>query len=262
MPRLHAAHIASLLSTAFAVWAVGCQRAQDKGAGEAGRDTSAAALVAPVFEHGTGLVRGPWVISGARPIPVQLSEADARDVIQEELARSGIHCTVHDRVLDDVIISGIGFVAGFDWVTGEYYARYTPCSAPLEADLADPERHIYIEYVADDEYLTFCAAMPAQDPHDLKVVARGLAAEVAKQGRGYTFGVFYDPAVGGAWDDPAKIPEATQLAALPYPPTELDFERFFQSIETSNQAWKAWAKDQLRCQVQDFAEWLKGQGVI
>ena len=244
--------LAGLASVFLCVNTVGCA---DEGTTppKPGRLTKdAAAIVAPIFEHGEGYDYSRGVGRGfALCSPVLLCEADALQIITDELALHGVHLTEQNVELPSVVIDGAEMGGQHDWISGKDEFRVTPIEGPLEMDLYDPARNIGVEFVCQDDFAPLGGDLLGGDllsrpVESVRRVAASIAEEVKDKGKNVCFGSFYDP--------------------VPY----WDFDSIeLKDGETYEVAWKrtereceAEAKNLLRQQVKDFADWLKGQGVI
>ena len=113
-------------------------------------------------------------------------------------------------------------------------------------DLYDSKLHIAIEYVsADDFYVlggTAGEGIASYGPHNHHSVASNLAKAVSGQNEPIYFGTFYDPVQW--WTRPGHEQ-----------PDQRDWHYSWEDAESAS-------RELLRRQVEDFIEWLKGQGVI
>jgi hypothetical protein len=207
---------------------------------------SKAAVVAPIFEHGDG--RGSIGCVAVAP-PVFLSEEEALQVINEELAQAGIETTGTNVVLDGVALSRRR--EDYRMVDGEYKREVIEDEStrtPLKADLTDSKHHIAIEFLSNDDYFPLggASSMSTVQSYDFKDIAKRVVDTVKKDGSGVYFGTFYDPMVSMRMDYSAgDIQEDWQT-------------RWTEAREKGGEE----ARRLLRLQVKDFIDWLKGQGVI
>jgi len=273
-PRGRLAALAGMLAT---LDAAACRRDADGASGSAsaaGQSTSTtapafAAVVAPVFRHGEGRVT-----HGCQAItpPTVLSEAEALQVIRDELRHAGVELSQADVLLPDILVTGSEWFYEYGWVAQEVRSRHVCFRRPLQVDLLDARNRIAVEYVADSEYAMLGGPddMSASSvfSDDLPGLAAKLGAEVRAQGRGLYFGVIYDPVVYMDYNELYEsIPEvdassdardADESAAVE-DESDSDWDRFEARIRRK-------CRDdnltQLRAQVRDFVEWLKGQGAI
>lgn len=223
----------------------------------------AAAVVAPVFEHGEG--RGLTGCVALSP-PVFLSEEEALTVIREALAAYGLQLTEREVEVKGVRIPRREETQAIEWVSGTYARRMVEVpgeAQPLMADLFEPRLGIAIEYVSE----TGCCDLGGpcgrsfNTEYDFKEVAEFVVSHVEDAGHGVYFGIFYDP--------------LTELVF--YPPS---FYQLDLPVDVSNDHWEkmlepwsmSWDREErhaahvstklLRLQVKDFVDWLKAQGVI
>lgn len=203
-----------------------------------------AAVVAPIFEHGSG--RGSTGCIAIAP-PVFLSEEEALQVITEELTGAGLEVTATDVVWDKVKITQREEhyrQVGNDWK--QDVSDIPGRGEPLSADITDDKHRVAVEYVSMSDY--FRLGGPASNfsvqGYDFKAVATGVAKVVAKKGPGVYFGAFYDPVVDV---------DRSQFES------EKDRRKREEQVQAQGEIE---AKRLLRLQVKDFVDWLKGQGVI
>jgi hypothetical protein len=139
-----------------------------------------------------------------------------------------------NTVLDSVIIDGWVPEDSVDWLTERRQRRYAYVREPLTLDSVDLQHRVAVEYVSQDD-LPILA--DGQFQATIKEVAEHVRGSVSQHSRGIYFGTLYDPGsrVGRVGDG---------------------------STWRSEQEAIAESKELLRQQVKDFADWLKGQGVI
>ena len=184
------------------------------------------ALDIPIFAHGTG--RGSYGCESVAP-PVFLSEEEAMQVIQEECAAQSID------------ISGQKTISGTFPATstlpeavsvGESDKTYT---GDLKLDGYSEDLGIGVEFVSKDDILDWQAGTEMHatvDEYNLKGTAQ-------------------------------RLVDCTDNVAVFYDPTADDYREFTGSNEESYvESSKEKSLEELREQVRDFLQWLKGQGVI
>jgi hypothetical protein len=201
-----------------------------------------ALLVAPIFDHGTG--RGSTGCVVVSP-PVFLSEEEAMTIIKEELSKSGIILAAGKTIFPKV----------------QMHKEIGHCSdgrgtcKPLQMDLQDSTGHIHIEYFSKEDNLFMTEECPPKtvwmmstvQSYDPKGMAEQMRTGLQKRaGRG-VFGVFYDPLVSRDMLEMAREMYSTNGQGI--------FRR-------TQSEFRAEAKELLRQQVQDFAQWLADQKVI
>ena len=236
--------IAGALGVFLAANAAGCRQEAATPVGSRGRlDPKAAAIVAPLFEHGRGQGESRWALACiAVASPTYLPEEEALALIRDELSKSGLVLAPQSTALDDVIIVGHELKYGFEWISNNKGREFEKVSGPLAADLVDPERQVVIEYVAHEDFDPLGGDDRASWSMDIKGVAASVGREVARQGHGVYFAAFYDPVRYYAYYDKDYAGEGDWAG-------------------TESEA-QSQARQMLREQVQDFVAWLKGQGVI
>ncbi len=226
------------------------------------RLADAPAIVAPLFEHGEG--RGATGCVVLAP-PVFLSEEDGLQIIRDELAQAGVECTESYVDLDDVMIRRRRetIVLVEEWVSGSSrlvsrVSELPGSESPLNVDMRDAKKRVAIEFVsrADYDWLNGARSVSTVQSFDLPEVARYVSDQVREQGAGYYFAAFYDPMIERDSIDPS---------------TKRELRRLLKQLEKDDSAMAGGDQETepavsnrelLRRQVQDFVEWLKGQGAI
>lgn len=218
-----------------------------------GADARKAALVAPVFEHGNGVVEGRGAMGCvAVAAPAYLSEEDAIQVITEELSQHGLDLTKRNEPLADVIIHGRKVEFAFDWTRQTHGLHVEDATGPLRIDLLDPVRHIGVEFVNATEYEELGGPDGSGWTVDLKATAGRVGDAVRTQGEGICVGLFYDPVRSYTFfPPPAK-------ADNPQPENDNRQPRWAATPEAAREE----SRLLLRMQVRDFVDWLKGQGIL
>lgn len=210
----------------------------------------AAAVVAPIFEHGDG--RGAIGCIVVAP-PVFLSEEEALQVISEELAEYGLEFSEKGGEMKDVEVPHRGRAVVRDGQEHKLVYFDLPGSAkPLSVDLRDPAKKIAVEYLSTTDYFLLGGVQDTSTVQDFDFIdiAHLVADKVKQSGEAVHFGILYDPMVRGEprelgedlWPGGAKGKTAAEPAVRETPKT--------RSVRL------------LRMQVRDFAEWLEAQGVI
>ena len=235
------------------------------GADKAASASGSVAIVAPVFDHGEG--RGSTGCVAVAP-PVFLSEEEALQVIQEELARSGVKLAEKQRVVQGMNApvaqmreDGKGSFAIQARDTAKKRASFglgANESDPFQVDAVDPKRHVAVEFVSTADFTRLCGhgwlttngalCYSSVSVFQVKDLA-GFVAERVKQGckEKLYFGTFYDPCGYAKPKDTSR--------------TE-DREAWKKRYEAAQAATAAESKRLLRLQVQDFVKWLQAQGAI
>jgi hypothetical protein len=228
---------------------VGVQTAADRSTAlSRAIDSEAAAVVAPIFEHGEGRgATGCVVVT----FPVFLSEEEAMQVIREELAEHGIELT---RGLE---LEGLAVMPRTRPGENEPFTDEEPAPKPLSMDGIDDLNKVAVKYISetDCEKLDWTRCYGMVTEYDSKGMARHVAEQIKERGRQRLYaGVFYDPLVDlefdvDEWGADDDVEEET--------PEQL--EAAYQKI-LSRSAAKA--KQLLRRQAEDFVAWLGRQGVL
>ena len=212
---------------------------------------TATAVVAPLFNHGQG--SGSFGCIVVAP-PAYLSEDEAWQVIDEELAKRGINLTERDHTIQGIEIPLYDAAKLEEIKEGDPLPE--PLSvAPVRIDRADPRRRIMVEFVSVDKppEKTTTWRLGSIGGIELKLEADVLRELVAtKATEPLFFGALYDPACSPDLERPS-------ITALPDNPTPADWENHWKQL---NAPAKAESKRLLRLQVQDFIKWLQAQGAI
>lgn len=221
------------MSALFAVTAAGCGPVPDITSGkDDGKDSwikNNLALVAPIFEHGDG--RGGFGCVSVSP-PVFLSEEEAMDVIRAEAKDAGITLESDSPTLKSVRIPK----------TMYYKPTDSTKKGDLELDGYDADKKIAVEFVSIDDYENWhikehdwVSAGSYNFIDAAKLLRNGLEGKT----QGTTVGVFYDSA-----------------------PFDMSLWEQDLSFEEMEEELKERSVENLRQQVRDFIEWLKGEGII
>ncbi len=200
-----------------------------------------AALVSPIFEHGEG--RGAIGCEVIAP-PAFISEEEALIVIKEEFAKHGIEFDREKIQLSEIQISPVE--VRYDREKG--IVKEEKKSESLEVDLQDTKRNINIEYISreDNSKLEFEAILSSVQNYNTMEIAKEVRNKIQSNVKQGVYGVFYDP---------------LKMFSLMASGTD-DIDSYTKQIEKSQTESLESAKELLRNQVQDFAQWLKEQGVI
>jgi hypothetical protein len=195
-----------------------------------------AARIAPIFQHGNG--HGTFGCIVVNP-PVLLSEADANQVIREEVKRAGLDFSKTDKIIRNVEIPTTDF------------SQKNPVGPVLKPkdlvlDGTDPKKNISFEYISTDDINKWHSnglLVSTVETFDTVGVAKQVRNGLVKAHPPGAIGVFYDPMAG---IDQQKLQELFKNGGW----------------EAARQEMTAKTKEELRAQVQDFVKWLKAQGVI
>ena len=199
---------------------------------------SSANMVAPVFPKESAPAepvqdRGmPGCIAVAPP--VFLSEEEALQVITEELNSNGIVLSERDVKIDSVTITGKAMEFRQDWISDTRDWKFKELTEQFEVDAVDPVNDVAVEYIAEKDEKFFFAI---DGIYGSRPAAELLTRQVSKQDIGLRLGTFYHPQEG--------LPRKFRWARG---------EERQEAVEECERL--------LRLQVNDFVDWLKGQGVI
>lgn len=228
---------------------------------------AAAAIVAPIFEHGEG--RGSTGCVAVSP-PVFLSEEEAIQIIREELTQAGLPMTESDVLMDGVGMPQWELSIDTDWVDGRLDLRRVESATvvPFRVDLQNAQRGVAVEYVSasDEEALDRTFWNSTAQRYDTAGTARRIAERVRSDGRGAFVGVFYDPLPpevdGPTWQLIQQLAQAFANPNAGRSGGSTVSEDRRPPGGTEHESGEDQARRLLREQVKDFVEWLKGQGVI
>lgn len=236
-----------------------------RGADKAAGASSTAAIVAPVFDHGEG--RGSTGCVAVAP-PVFLSEEEAWQVIQEELAGSGVQLSEKKRAIQAVkapLAEQVENTKGEILLQlrdptqqPDFFSPKPDNKAPFNVDAMDPRKHIAVEFVSTDDFTRLCRpgwrtpngglGMSTVSTYRVKELASLVAERVKKESQEKLyFGAFYDPCGYATPKDTSRTN---------------DPEVWKKRYEEAQAATAAESKRLLRLQVQDFVKWLQAQGAI
>ena len=184
------------------------------------------ALDIPIFAHGTG--RGSYGCMSVAP-PVFLSEEEAMQVIAEECAAQGIDISGQKTIsgtfpATSTLPEGISGSDFDETYTGE-----------LTLDGYSEELGIGVEFVSTDDIKDW-----RSNPRSISTVDQYNIKDTAQ-----------------------RLVDCTDNVAVFYDPTADDYREFTGSNEESYvESSRERSLEELREQVRDFLQWLKGQGVI
>lgn len=225
-----------------------------------------ATVVAPIFEHGEG--RGALGCVVIAP-PTFLSEEEALQIIEEELAQVGVEFTQREVVFERVKIRQQKEINVKDATKVVNLSKI-----PFHCDLLDENRRIAIEFVSHDDYFELGGVKDeatSVQKYLLKETAQKLSEKVKQKCENMTFGSFYDPSIRRSKEKSEKYFQEfeeknsallkTDRNNIVQNTKELrkEYEDKFKELREQT---KLESKRLLRLQVKDFTEWLKGQGVI
>ena len=184
------------------------------------------ALDIPIFAHGTG--RSSYGCMSVAP-PVFLSEEEAMQVIAEECAAQGIDISGQKTISGTFPATSTLPVAISDSDSDKTY------TGELQLDGYSEDLGIGVEFVSTDDIKDWRSnprSISTVDEYDLKGTAQ-------------------------------RLVDCTDNVAVFYDPTADDYNDFTGSNEESYvESSREKSLEELREQVRDFLQWLKGQGVI
>ena len=199
------------------------------------------AVVAPIFPSGEGVgFDGGCTVASP---PIFLAEDEALKVIRDELDQAGIKLSAKNVSVGTIIIPPhLYFVKDPTGGCSNELGRDIPPPRLFLADLADPHKHVAIEFVSlrGNFELGKFWKQPTARYLDFKTAAARIASLVKQHGRGFYFGAFYDPAGFGLPGDPRSGRDSNDMVTVK----------------------RALNIELLREQVKGFVEWLKFQGAI
>lgn len=192
--------------------------------------------VAPIFEHGTG--RGSFGCDSVAP-PAFLSEEEAMEVIQEEFKSYNIKFEKDRLTLEGVKVPET-----------KYYLQDTSIDRTkkrdLELDGYNKEKKIAFEFVSTEDYRNWQGkegTRSSVDDYDFLSAAKLLKKGLDNVSNGTAIGVFYDPMTKLSEEERKEITDSGDWSSLEKRASEL-------------------AKEDLKKQVKDFIDWLKGEGLV
>jgi hypothetical protein len=200
-----------------------------------GIKTKRTSWVAPIFEHGDG--RGSFGCVSIAP-PAFLSEEEAFDVICAEAEKAGISLAADSFTLERVKLPETKYNLTDDKKPDSSQ------KGDLALDGYDSENKIGIEFISlqdYDEWHVEEGMKSSVSEYDFLSAARVLRDGLEKKTQDNAVGIFYNP--------------------MPHLDKKLIFDEK-STFEEKEAILKEEATKQLRQQVADFLEWLKGEGII
>lgn len=213
--------------------------------------TEGKGLVAPVFIHGGGTGAYGCV---AVTSPFFLSEEEAYEIIKSEAESYGGIAFARETapVLEQVKLPESRLFSG------QPVTKQSVRNGDLYLDGADEDKNIAFEFISRDDVYEWRKeneeAAATFTLYDVKGTAQQLRKELVSYGPDMALGIFYDPCndvnMEGVFDAMAQAEERGET-----------FDWDGASLEKKAEAREKSEKE-LRAQVRDFLDWLKGQGVI
>ena len=190
--------------------------------------------VAPLFEHGEGI---GTIACVAVAILHFLSEADALQIITDELAKKGISTVKSEKVVENLKLP----IVDSDGTLFADKPEPMELTGSVTLDLELEGTNFAVEYLSEGDYYGFSKwdnhgvlDNTSVESYQFKKVARGLLDSFeALESTDTTYAVFYDP---------------------------VQREMRWPTLEWSGE--KTDSNELLRAQVHDFIQWLAAQGVI
>jgi hypothetical protein len=214
-------------------------------------------LVAPIFSHGEG--RGSMGCVVVSP-PVFLSEEEGLAIIKEELAKTG------------VVLKNQGNASKKIQIRHEFRLDNKKADSS-DADLTGKQDPIVVEFISFYNYQYFGGqgSSSTAQRFDFKELAEQTRSSLQKVEDQGVFGIFYDPLVRLDYTK-AKMPQWREnLFDLQYKISSSAGKKTVDSQRNKymDNLWKQYeketqeeAKELLRQQVQDFAQWLVDNTVM
>jgi len=211
--------------------------------GTKGKSTVSA--VAPIFHHGEG--RASYGCIVVNP-PVFLTEYEARQVIEEEARKWGIHFECQEEILPDVQTTSTILMGG-DPLDLKTVKR------AVVLDGTDYWHRVSYEFMSRSDYRQWA------DPRDFYGTVEVLnAVEASEKLRGKLQDA-HAPGYYAVFYEPFERPPEVQSSASDKSATQT-LRVSMSSWERGRETARERAHEDLRAQVRDFIQWLKGQGVI
>ncbi|MFL0270013.1 hypothetical protein [Candidatus Clostridium radicumherbarum] len=189
------------------------------------------ALVAPIFEHGSG--RGSFGCDSVAP-PSFISEEEAFQVIQEEAKNYGISFDKSGLQLKNINLPYTNLYPEPKNTNGK--AIVSTHMGSLKLDGFDEAKKIGFEFVSQIDYREWQknqGMFSTVETYDFLSAAKVLRDGINENHGDTSVGVFYNPMISPQYGVILKDVEA-----------------------------KLKAEEELKQQVKDFFEWLKAQGII
>lgn len=231
------------LSALLACSLAGCS--DNRGGDE--NNSAKKALVAPVFDHGSG--RGSFGCVSVAP-PAFLSEEEAFQVIQEEARDFGITFETRSPVLKGAKIPETKYHletgSKVDEILKGRGKIDSTRSGELKLDGYDEKNKIGFEFVSKDDYDAWKIdekVRSSVDQFDFLSTAKLLREGIEGKNEDSSIGVFYNPMT--------ILPREELISVKD--------EKDWAKIEMKT---KEMAKQNLKEQVKDFLNWLKAEGII
>lgn len=206
-------------------------------------------MVAPLFIHGEGSGSFGCV---AVTSPYFFSEEEAFEIIRSEAEEYGSLAFDGEEssTLENVKIPQTSLMDSGTKLFSSYRR------GNLELDGVDKESKIAFEFVSSGdvgEWKKEDGGYSTVYTYDMQTAAKNLQKGLKRHKGDLHVGIFYDPY------DFSALQEEYEVIDRRYDGPDRDWEAV---QEEKNEAAKALSEENLRMQVRDFIDWLKGQGVI
>ena len=230
-------------------------------------------IVAPVFDHGPG--RGAWGCIAVSP-PVFMAESEAREIIEDELAKYGLKFSPDAYAIDEFLIPGIfdceeerrwmGDPVDEEDLTPKIQAMYDK-RITLTFDGFDPAVFVAYEFVGEGDHDTVKSenggSLGSAWPVFVRKDAERLV-ELLKNRNVPAIGVFYDPLPVFDWESFLEKEEVVKSF------DDFDMIEDEKVAEQKRDAYIQGVYEQealksrnlLRAQAHDFGEWLVARGIV
>ena len=214
-----------------------------------------AAVVAPMLEEALDQDgRGSFGCISVCPATF-MPEDEALELIRTELEAAGLR--LQEGVELDNVMAPIQKPEGAkqqsgprDWEKGNELGP-----RPVRFDWADPERAVYVDYLAQREYRTWQGRMVSlNDSYDFAALARKVAEAYGQHPatNKTVFGVFFEPLA----DPGVAQPKLEGLSSEQARRASWESERLEAAVKGEK------SRDKLRRQVRHFVEFLNKEGVV
>ncbi len=225
-------------------------------------------MMSPLFIHGGGV--GSFGCSSVLA-PFIFSESEALEVIRSEaLAYGNLELSEDDSFL----INDIEHV-NIDEKNVEifgYYEEVEPQRTSDRMDLTSSDKKIAIEYVSHVDvkslllYEPSCATVQS---YNYQNAAKDYSDALEKNKPSVVAGIFYEPYSYVDVSDELEKSMKSFSESNPRPGEQYEeskraeWDAYFETVRTEEQTLqRKITEENLRAQVRDFIDWLKGQGVI
>ncbi len=192
--------------------------------------------------------------------PAYLSEEDALSVIREELMTVDVELSEGPASIDGIEMPVYRCKVKRDTEIGggDSLEKEQIGVRPLEVDALDPVRHIAVEFIGvnDEKTVPGVSDKVRAETYSTRMYAKMLSGEINRaSGEKLRYRAFYDSQARVRLVDVPRPPGMDKARA-----ERKEAEKAFDRAKA--EAVRQESLKQLRVQVKDFIEWLKGQGAI